>query len=259
VENNFFELIKFIENKTSFPCQSYKEKPLARRIRVRMRALGFSNFSQYIEFLKKNPEEFPRLLSVLTINLSYFFRNPETFEYLEKEIFPEFKHRDSLVFWSAGCARGEEPYSLAIISAETGMLNKIFIYGTDIDDEALTIARDGVYQLSAFQYTPEYIIKKYFFKIDDHYQVCEEIRSKVRFYNLDLFAPPPFEECDLIMCRNVLIYLKKDAQSSLLSKFYKLLKPGGYLIIGKVELLLGIPEAKFFEPVNQAERVYRKI
>ncbi len=257
--NNFLELIQFIEENTSFPCTKYKERPLQRRIRVRMRELGLVDFSQYYEFLKDNPEEFTRLLSVLTINLSYFFRNPETFNYLKESVFIEFSEREHLVFWSAGCAQGEEPYSLALLAAEMGMLERIKIYGTDIDQKALNRAKEGIYQPVAFQYTPQYLLEKYFNKKDNHLQIIDRIRSVVEFYNLDLFSKVPFGDCDLIMCRNVLIYLKKDAQSELLKKFYQLLKPDGYLVIGKVELLLGIPEAKSFQPVNQSERVYRKV
>ncbi|MEO0216160.1 MAG: protein-glutamate O-methyltransferase CheR [candidate division WOR-3 bacterium] len=259
MENNFVELIQFIEKKTSFPCTKYKVRPLQRRIRVRMRDLGIVDFSQYYEFLKNNPEEFEKLLSVMTINLSYFFRNPETFNYLKESIFVELSKKERLIFWSAGCAQGEEPYSLALLAAEMGMLERIKIYGTDIDQKALSQAKEGIYLPGTFQYTPQYLIEKYFNKKNNHFQIIEEIRSVVEFYNLDLFSNVPFRDCDLIMCRNVLIYLQKEAQSELLLKFYKLLKPAGYLVIGKVELLLGIPEAKFFEPVSQAERIYRKI
>lgn len=223
-----------------------------------MRALGISDFKEYNEFLKKNPEEISKLLPTLTINLSYFFRNPETFDFLRQKIFPEFQRKEKVVLWSAGCAQGEEAYSLGIIAAETHLLDRVTIYGTDIDPEALNKAKEGIYLPSALQYAEDSLLKKYFTKKDGNYQICESLRSLVKFYLLDLFATPPFENCDLIMCRNVLIYLRKEAQSTLLHKFFNLLKPDGYLVIGKVELLLGIPEAGLFETVSQSEHIYQK-
>lgn len=259
MEYNFQNLIKLIEDRTGFKCGSYKEKPLTRRIRVRMRALGLSEFSQYYNYLTNNPEEFKRLLDTLTIKLSYFFRNTETFDYLMNEIFPSFKKNEKIIIWSAGCAQGEEPYSLAIIAAESGILERVTIYATDIDDHALKKAKAGNYPSIVFQYTPQLYIEKYFEKIEEGYRIKDYLKSIVQFFHLDLFDNFPFQLCNLIMCRNVLIYMDRNAQSILVRKFLDNLKPGGYLVIGKVELLLGIPEAKFFSPVNRSERVYQKI
>lgn len=257
--NSFQDLLSYIEAKTAFKCQRYKEKPLKRRIGVRMRALGLADFSQYHNYLKNNPVELKKLLDTLTINLSYFFRNPETFEYLKKCIFPTFKKkRGELTFWSAGCAQGEEPYSLAIIAAESTLLNRVKIYGTDIDTHTLNIAEKGIYSPMAFQYTPENIMENCFEQTAQGFKIKEKIRNRVRFSKLDLFEISSFEPCDLIMCRNVLIYVDRSAQSTILRTFYKQLKYGGYLVIGKVELLIGIPEAKLFEVVSRDEHVYRK-
>lgn len=224
-----------------------------------MRALGLASFSQYLNFLQNNSEEMDRLLEVLTINLSYFFRNPETFDYLKNEILPTFQRKENLIFWSAGCAQGEEPYSLAIIAAEALLLNCVRIYGSDIDEDALKRARDGSYPTSAFQCIPQDIFKKYFKEKNANFAILEPVKSLVKFLNLDLFDSPDFGACDLIMCRNVLIYLDRKGQSVVLNNFYNHLKPDGYLVIGKVELLLGIPEANLFEVVNRTEHVYRKI
>jgi len=259
VESSFQHLINYIEQKTAFKCQGYKEKPLKRRIGVRMRALGLSDFSQYYTYLQNNPTELAKLVDVLTINLSYFFRNPETFDYLKNTVFTEFEKRSVVIFWSAGCAHGEEPYSLAIVAAETGLLNKVKIYGTDIDDNALEKAEAGVYSRGAFQYMPGTILNKYFDRAGSGFKIKERLRSRVQFLSSDLFESPSFGPCDLIMCRNVLIYLGRKAQSIVLSNFYNKLKTDGYLMIGKVELLLGIPEAKLFEMINRAEHVYKKI
>jgi chemotaxis methyl-accepting protein methylase len=224
-----------------------------------MRALGIDDFARYYDYLTNNPQEFTKLLDTLTIKLSYFFRNSETFDYLKSDIMPRFEKNDQVVIWSAGCAQGEEPYSLAIIATESGLSKKVIIYATDIDDHALEKARAGIYPTVVFQYTPQSYIDKYFVKHKDGYQIGESLKSSIKFVHLDLFDRFPYGLCDLIMCRNVLIYMDRAAQSTVVRRFYDTLKPGGYLVIGKVELLLGIPEAKIFEIVNRSERVYRKI
>jgi len=138
------------------------------------------------------------------------------------------------------------------------LLNRVIIYGTDIDDDAIIKAKDGLYSLCSFTYTPESILKRYFMKDGNNFRINEKIKASVQFLNLDIFDKPRFGKCDLIMCRNVLIYLDRKAQSLILENLFEQLKPDGYLVIGKVELLLGIPEAKLFEIVNRTEHVYRK-
>jgi chemotaxis methyl-accepting protein methylase len=224
-----------------------------------MRALGLNDYQDYKEYLHHNIDEEAKLLQALTINLSFFFRNMETFNFIENYIFPDFKKLDEdLVFWSAGCAHGEEPYSLAICARENSLTQRLIVFGTDIDNEAIETGRRGTYGSAAFQYTPDALKEKYFTKTGDEYVLKEDIKRHVRFYNHDIFDSPVFGPCDLIMCRNVLIYMDRKAQSALLRNFYENLKIGGYLIIGKVELLIGIPEAKLFEVVSRVEHVYRK-
>jgi chemotaxis methyl-accepting protein methylase len=258
VEDSLLELLKYIETNTAFKCQNYKEKPLIRRLRVRMRALDLQNFSDYHQYLRKNPGEFKKLLDVLTINLSYFFRNPETFDYLRLEVFPRFKTRPKLIFWSAGCAYGEEAYSMAILAAEAGFLDRTVVYGTDIDRDAIQKADAGVYSPLSLQYATDDIKARYFRVENAVYVVDKNLKYSVRFINQDLFYRPEFEICDLIMCRNVLIYLDRKAQSTVLNNLYNQLKVDGYLAIGKVELLLGVPEVKLFQLVNRAEHIYQK-
>jgi len=259
VENSFHNLIRYIEQKTSFRCQSYKEKPLKRRIRVRMRALDIKNFSEYEIYLRKNDGELAKLVETITINLSYFFRNLETFYFLKDYIFPELKKKkEKFIFWSAGCAQGEEPYSLGIMAAESKMLENVTIYGTDIDNRVLDVAQRGKYSNIAFQYTPSDLLKKYFRHLPDGYVIANNVKSRVKLFNADLFDVPPFGLCDMIVCRNVLIYLDREAQSTVLKNFYDHLSPDGYLVIGKVELLIGIPEVVLFDTVSRVEHVYQK-
>lgn len=256
--NGFSALLELIETKTRFRCRDYKERPLRRRLRVRMRAVGVDTFSGYERYLVEHPDELDELVKVLTINLSYFFRNEETFAYLQEQVFREFESRAKLVFWSAGCAQGEEPYSLAIAAAEAGLLSRVRIYGTDIDDEALDVARRGCYGMLSLPHVPAGLLRRYFRREGETYCVDSTVKDVVDFRSRDLFQPPDFGPCDLIMCRNVLIYIGREAQSRLLRTFHNNLKEDGYLVIGKVELLLGLPEAQRFELVNRTEHVYRK-
>jgi chemotaxis protein methyltransferase CheR len=259
VENSFKNLINYIEKKTAFRCQCYKEKPLKRRIRVRMRALDIKYFTDYELYLRKNEDELVKLVDTITINLSYFFRNLETFIFLKDYIFPEMKKRkDKFVFWSAGCAQGEEPYTLAIIAAESKMLEHVTIYATDIDKKVLDIAQQGVYSDIAFQYAPDILKKRYFTRVDNGFSINKNVKKRVRFFKADLFTDPPFGSCDLIMCRNVMIYLGREAQSTVLRNFYEHLAQYGYLVIGKVELLIGIPEIDLFKTISRVEHVYQK-
>ncbi len=223
-----------------------------------MHALRINNYDEYYDFLRENPDELKELVKVLTINLSSFFRNPETFEYLKKEIFPELKKRSKLIFWSAGCASGEEPYTLAILVNETGILSRVDIYGTDIDDDALNRAKKGLYKENVLQYLDSEIKARYFKSRGDEFEIKELIKSSVIFLHHDLLQPAPFPPCDLIICRNVLIYLDRAAQGEVLSNFYNHLKIEGYLVLGKVELLLGIPEMKLFNVVDRVEHIYKK-
>jgi chemotaxis protein methyltransferase CheR len=225
-----------------------------------MRALGLAEFSEYLEYLKRDSQEVERLQNILTINLSFFFRNPETFAFLEQHQFLEFKDKEeSIILWSAGCANGEEPYSLAISAAESSLLDRVTIYGTDIDEGTVKQAKTGTYPASAFQYTSEKIVHKYFTTTDSGYRINDSVRARVHFMRLDLLEKTSFGQCDLIMCRNVLIYLNRSAQSAVIRNFYEQLKPSGYLVIGKVELLIGIPEVELFEVVSRAEHIYRKL
>jgi len=251
VENSFYNLIRYIEAKTAFKCQSYKEKPLKRRLRVRMRALGVVDFSAYLEHLKRDPTEIERLLNILTINLSFFFRNPETFAFLQQHQFPEFKKKgESLILWSAGCANGEEPYSLAISAAESSLLHRVTIYGTDIDQGTVDQAQRGIYSIPAFQYTPDRVVQKYFTRTKAGYRVNDDIRARVHFLHLDLLEEPPFGPCNLIMCRNVLIYYSQPVVTAIITRFRDRLTSSGVLVLGASESVHGLGLPLELEYVN---------
>jgi chemotaxis protein methyltransferase CheR len=252
---------------TSLDCRKFKENYLKRRIRVRMFARSLNTYGEYLRLLKRDPDEYSYLIDDITINVTQFFRDPEVFGLLEKEIIPLLiynkvkQNRRVIRFWSAGCASGEEPYSIAIILKE--LLGEeydnflVSVYGTDIDNDCLRTARQGVYLERQLENVHLQYRKKFFKKLGDNYSLSEEIKDMVRFKNLDLFTDIKTAHYDVILCRNVIIYFNKDMQNKLFEKFYYSLNEGGYLVIGKTETLMNNIEKKF-SVVNLRERIYQK-
>lgn len=263
-----FELLKRVVTEiTGFNCEQYKEAHFRRRINVRLRATNAESYEEYLRLLKKNSAESEQLINVLTINVSEFFRNPETFRIIEKEIIPLLINyrSDSLVksirIWSAGCATGEEIYSLAILLHKTLGSNlgryRVSLIGTDIDDLSLEKARKGVYHQSVLKNIDASIQRDYFIKQGDMYQISDELRSMVRFKRHDLISESCTNRFDIIICRNVMIYFKKEIQEQLQLNFYHALNKEGFFVIGKAETLLGTASNRF-KPYNARERLYIK-
>lgn len=244
------EVVAVIKNFMDFNPENYKVKPLVRRIRSRMRKIGIDDYGEYAELLKRNKGEKENLKKELTINLTSFFRNKTVFDTLKKEILPHMKNP---VIWSAGCANGAEPYAIAILCKELNL--KCIILGTDIDKESIKEAYDGIYDEAALAELPAYYRLKYFEKTEDGYRVNREIKNSVDFQNLDLKDINFENKFDLIVCRNVLIYLNKQFQENILSSFSIALKENGFLVLGKVE---SIPNKvrNLFSPVNIRDRIY---
>jgi len=271
-EDPEFELLKrVVTESTGFNCEYYKEAHFRRRINVRVRATNSENYEKYLRVLKKDSTEYENLVKALTINVSEFFRNPETFGVIEKEVIPHLiKSRSgslvkSIRIWSAGCATGEEAYSLAILLHR--ILEKDFgryrisILGTDIDDLSLENARKGIYRENVLKNVDASIKKNYFVKQGETYQVSEQLRSMIRFKRHDMLSESISKSCvnrfDLIICRNVMIYFKKEIQEQLQLNFHQALNRGGFFVIGKAETLLGTA-SNLFKPYNARERLYIK-
>ncbi len=250
-----------VERARGFRGGLYRQKCLRRRVGVRMRARGIEDVGEYLALLDRDPAEYGRLLRVLTINVSKFFRNPETWEVIRKEILPDLFRRDGpQVLWSAGTAAGEEAYSLAILAwewlaARSKDLNGVRIIGTDIDAQSLEVARSASYPDVALSETPPRLKRRWFTQ-NGVWRLKEPVRSLVEFQQLDILNRPSFE-ADLILCRNLLIYLDRPAQQQVFKSFAEVLRPGGYLVLGRVENLSADVRAKF-ETVNARERAYRK-
>ena len=263
----FRALMDKITRDSGFQCSSYKDKCLRRRIAVRIRARGASGCAEYSGMLDKDPREYERLMRSLTVNVTKFFRNWETYSAIEQRVLPPLLERDEreIRVWSAGCASGEEPYSIGILmhkqSAANGgrSLESVSIVGTDIDTDCLREAERAVYTESALGDAPADLRERYFPRIAGLRTMLPEVRQLVTFEVRDvLHFQPPFEDAHLIMCRNVIIYLERAAQDALFAHFHQTLAPGGFLVLGKVETLLG-DARELFSPVNARERIFRKI
>ena len=258
------KLKRKIEKERGFNCQFYKEKCLRRRIAVRMRARGQHTFAEYGQLLDRDPAEYDHLLDTLTINVTKFFRNLETWQAVEQNVLPALFDRPGPVkVWSAGSASGEEAYTCSILMREwlererrTGEAPRIQITGTDIDRRSLDTARRGEYPELSMAETPGRVLERWF-SPGPPFVLRPEARQGVSFERRDLISGEPLAGQDLIFCRNVVIYFDRDIQERLFKRFYDSLAPGGFLVMGKVETLIG--EARLlFRPVNNRERIFRR-
>jgi len=245
----------------------YKDRCALRRIAVRQRASGAADLRAYLTLVSRDPIERRQLVKALTIHVSQFLRNPSTFQAIQRDVLPAIlaeKDRTgsrALRFWSAGCAYGEEAYSLALLLCETALealgRYSATIYGTDIEPECLRAAREGRYPAASIKSLPARWRQRYFAPAGVEYVVGPELRRLVHFKRHSVLDPVPFGRIDLVVFRNVLIYMTDALQEQVLLRIHGVLNPGGYLILGKVEGVSGAAK-EVFEAVNVPERIYRK-
>ena len=262
----FAALTAKIERERGFGAANYRDGCLRRRIGVRMRARGVGNFAAYSALLDRDPAEWEPLLDALTINVSRLFRDRDVYTAIARDVVPAVWAMPgaSLRVWSAGCAGGEEPYSLAALfhrhataRGETDALHRLHILASDIDNASLDRARRGMYRATAFTDAPDALHRRYF-SPDDPSGVAPELRALVTFEKRDLLrAVGPRGPLHLIACRNVVIYFDPPAQQALFARFHEALAPGGFLVLGKVETLLGAAR-KLFDTVDHRHRIFRR-
>ena len=263
----FVALTDKISRERGFGCASYKEKCLRRRIAVRMRATGVHTYGAYASVLDQDVREYDRLLDALTINVTKLFRNWETYEAIGRSLIPALWARPEheINVWSAGCSSGEEPYSLAILFhqyaesiGELHRISRVRIVGTDIDRVSLASAERGVYPEASFADTPQAIRERYF-SGDTPAKIDSAIRALVSFERRDLLSDaPPAGVLHLIACRNVIIYFDRATQERLFERFRDLIAPGGFLVLGKVETLLGNART-MFASIKGRERIFTRL
>jgi chemotaxis protein methyltransferase CheR len=257
-ERYFDDLCHLIYKQVGLDCKQYKVNYLKRRLAVRMRATKKKTYQEYEELLRDNKEEYEWLLDRLTINVSNFFRDPVVYDQMKKMFLPGWRKQREVRVWSAGCANGEEPYSISIILRE-GLPSTCQweILATDIDPTVLESAKQGKYKSEALKTLPPLLRGRYFESRDDRWMIKEEMKKRIRFKIHDLTGPMPEGGFDLIICRNVLIYFVSELQDRLFKGFHKLLRPGGYLVLGKTETLLG-DVRKLYHMLDVRERIYQK-
>ena len=229
----------------------YKSPTIKRRLARLMAAARCSTLADYMRYLNTHPDAYQRLVSSFLIKVTGFFRDPALYAYLREEILPEVvgqarRTRSELRLWSAGCATGEEAYSIAILLAELlgDDLDEldIRIFATDLDAESIAFARRGMYPAAALSEMPPELVQKYFTKVDEAFQVKKRVRNLTVFGEYDLGQRAPFPRIDLILCRNVLIYFTKELQQRTLQLFAFSLREGGYLVLGKAETTSPLPQ-----------------
>jgi chemotaxis protein methyltransferase CheR len=263
LENSAYLKVKrMLHESLGLDTSGYRDEYLRRRFEIRLRATGAETFGHYIVYLRKHPEEYAALLNDLTVNFTSFFRDADVYEFLEKTLLPKLlSSGQPLKIWSAGCASGEEPYSLAILIRRIlgrGLANRLVnIFATDIDKDALAKAIRGFYLPRQLGGVDEATLERFFVPEDDGYRVRDEVKALIRFGKFDLMQTPMHLNLDLILCRNVMIYFSKEGQQHIHMNFYRALRSGGYLVTGKSEILQGEP-AQVFEVVAPTTRVYQK-
>jgi two-component system CheB/CheR fusion protein len=258
------EILTLVRLRTGNEFQQYKRPTLLRRIARRMQVHDLSDLSDYLNFLHEHPEEINALMRDLLISVTSFFRDRDSFEYLQLEIIPQLfagkGPNDQVRVWSAGCATGEEAYSLGMLLSEYAATLKnpprIQVFATDIDDRAIADARECRYPSTISLDVSAERLREFFVADGDRYQLKKEVRDKVLFAAHNVLRDPPFSKVDLISCRNLLIYLNREMQERTLEIFHFALRAEGYLFLGASESAEIVPA--LFTQIDPKRRVYRR-
>lgn len=238
---------KQVYDLTKIDLNAYKEKQMKRRIDTLIMKNGFKGYDDYVAALKSDKERFEEFVNYLTINVSEFYRNPDQWLLLDKEVFPELisKFGNRLKIWSAACSTGDEPYSLVMALSKHLPLSNIHIIATDIDKQVIAKAKVGLYSEKSIAAVPDDLKRKYFNKVGASYQISDDIKKCVEFREHNLLKDPYITDCDLIVCRNVLIYFTEEVKDQIFRRYYASLKPGGCLFIGSTEQIINYKDMGF--------------
>ncbi|SDT55104.1 CheR family methyltransferase [Pseudomonas prosekii] len=252
---------------TGHDFKHYKRATVLRRIERRMQVTAQPDLAAYYRFLLTSPEETKALLADMLIGVTNFFRDREAFEALERDVVPQLvsaavsahPETEEIRVWSAGCSTGEEVYSLAMLLNDQMQLDAseaaLQLFATDIDERAISIGRSGLYPQAIVTDVPPTRLRHYFSKENQHYRIRKELREKVLFAKHSLLSDPPFSHMDLIVCRNLLIYLDREVQREILQMFHFALRPGGFLFLGTSESADACHD--LFAPVDKRNRIFR--
>lgn len=236
---NYDEFKLEILKMSGIDLTSYKERQMKRRIDSLISKNNYSNYEEYVKGLKSNHKLYEEFINYLTINVSEFYRNPGQWEILEKEILPSLLKKSSrLKIWSAACSTGDEPYSLVMLLSKMMPLSQIKILATDIDLQVLEKAKMGIYNEKSLQDLPHEFKNKFFTSVGASFKINDEVKRCVEFKQHNLLKDPYPNDCDLIICRNVLIYFTEEAKSKIYENFNKALKHDAILFVGSTEQII---------------------
>lgn len=260
-------LLAKISRDRGFDLTQYRRAYVERRVAARLRALNLHTYRQYSQVLDRDPGEYAKLLDTLTINVTDFFRDPPVYQLFRQKIIPDIlehkvrsRHRMIRV-WSAGCATGQEPYSLAMAFLDALGPNRsafmLSVVGTDLDPQALATAQRGEYDIAGLPHIPKSDQARYVIVKGDKFQMSPEVKAHCKFRRLNLFSDEPIHMVDVIFCRNVFIYFTREQQAKVLDAFAHSLAKNGHLVLGRSEkLATGLSEK--FDTVSGRDRIYRK-
>jgi chemotaxis methyl-accepting protein methylase len=267
IDADLENLLTYLKQVRQVDLTGYKRPSLSRRIRVRMRDMRIDHYQDYFDYLKQQPDEINHLLNTFFINVTSFFRDRPVWDCLENEVIPQIiankAPNEPIRVWSAGCASGEETYSLAILLVEAlgveQFQQRVRIYGTDIDSDAIQQAKTGFYSPYAVEAVPPDLLERYFEHTADGYYWRRKLYHPIIFSTRDLIQAPPLPDIDLLVCRNMLMYLTPEAQIRVLVRFHFSLRQSGCLLLGQTENLVSHIQTSLFKPIYQRTRLFTKV
>ncbi len=261
---SFERLLVYLKESRAFDFTGYKRASLMRRVRHQMQQVSVGSYDDYHDYLQVHPDEFTALFNTILINVTSFFRDEEAWDHLITSVLPGLLENlgdQPIRVWSAGCATGQEAYSLAMaLAEELGLATfreRVKIYATDVDEDALAIARQATYAEKELRGLPDGYLGRYFEPLNGRYSFVKDLRRNVIFGRNDLVQDAPISRIDLLTCRNALMYFNAETQSRIVSRLGFALKPDGILFLGKAEMLLN--NTSTFEPLDLKRRFFRKI
>lgn len=260
-------LLQYLKQILQIDLTGYKRSSVLRRTLVRMQRVGAEHYHDYFNRLQQQPDEATHLLDTILINFTSFFRDRPVWEYLESQVIPQILANKApskpIRVWSAGCASGEETYSLAMLLIEALGIEqfhqRVWLYGTDIDADAISQARKGYYPDYKIEAIPKAWQEKYFQRKDNGYCWRQDRHGSLSFHVHNLIQPSLLPQIDLLVCRNLLMYFTNETQLQTLVSFYSSLEDNGFLLLGKAENLVMRPQRSLFTPLQQRERVFKKV
>lgn len=263
-DDTFEALLRYMRDSRGFDFTGYKRTSLMRRVRHRMEQAGHQSFDEYLDVLQASSDEFAALFNTILINVTTFFRDATAWQFLQSNVIPSIlasrPPNDPIRLWSAGCASGQEAYSLAMLLAEAlspdEYRQRVKIYATDVDEEALTQARAATYSAKEVESVPPELLAKYFDHHNSSYVFHKDLRRAVIFGRNDLVKDAPISRVDILACRNTLMYMNGDTQRNVLNRLHFALAPQGMLFLGHAEMLLSHSDR--FTPVSLDSRIFRK-